>query len=303
MPRTQRVHAALPSFKCLLYSIKEQRITRNIRPMKHKLTVILGSAALLLASSCTTTKDVQYIQDFNPNSIETTIANSGLLIEPDDLLSIIVTTKDPELGTIFNLQPGTVTSSISASTLNNGTGNRIELGYRVDELGDIVFPQLGTLHVAGLNRHQLESMIKQRILKEGLLKDFSVSVSFQNSKISILGDVSSPGNYDFKDDKYTILQALADAGDLNITAEREILVVREKNGKRQLYTVDLKSRSLFDSPAYYLQQNDVIYVLPNDVKAAQRDLNSNQWRQVSTWMGLASFVASMASIIVTLSNK
>lgn len=270
--------------------------------MKSKISIVLSGAALLLASSCTTTKDVQYIQDLTPNSVEATMANSGLLIEPDDLLSIIVTTKNPELGTIFNLQPGTITTELG-STITTAASNKVELGYRVDEQGDIVFPQLGTLHVAGLNRRQLENMIKQRILKEGLLKDFSVSVSFQNSKISILGDVAHPGNFDFKDDKYTILQALADAGDLNITAEREVLVIREKNGKRELYTVDLKSRSLFDSPAYYLQQNDVIYVLPNDVKASQRDLNSNQWRQVSTWMGLASFVASMTSIIVALTNK
>lgn len=267
--------------------------------MKTRYSFICGGILLLAASSCTTTKDVQYIQDLMPNTVEATMANSGLIIEPDDLLSIVVTTKDPELGSLFNLQPGTVTSELSK---NNQQTNKIELGYRVDEQGNIIFPQLGTLHVAGLNRSQLENMIKQRILKEGLLKDFAVSVSFLNSKISILGDVVSPGNYDFKDDKYTLLQALADAGDLNITAEREILVVREKGGKRELYKVDLTSRSLFDSPAYYLQQNDVIYVLPNDVKAAQRDLNTNQWRQVSTWMGLASFLASMTSIIIAITK-
>lgn len=269
--------------------------------MRHFLNIACAILLLLIATGCTTTKDVQYIQDLTPNTLETTLGNSGLLIEPDDLLSIIVTTKNPELGTLFNLQPGTLTTELTAISTNN-ISNKLETGYRVDEQGNIVFPQLGTLHVAGLNRRQVENMIKQRIIKEGLLKDFSVSVSFQNSKISILGDVAKPGNYDFKDDKYTILQALADAGDLNITAEREILVVREKNGQRQLHQIDLKSRSLFDSPAYYLQQNDVIYVLPNDVKAAQRDLNSNQWRQVSTWMGLASFVASMASIIVAITK-
>lgn len=268
--------------------------------MKSKFGIAICGATLLLASSCTTTKDVQYVQDLPSGLVENIQINSGLLIEPDDLLNIIVTTKDPELGTLFNLQPGTLTTELSTS--NQNSMSRQELGYRVDELGDIVFPQLGTLHVAGLNRRQVESMIKQRILKEGLLKDFAVSVSFQNSKISVLGDVASPGNYDFKDDKYTILQALADAGDLNITAMREIAVIREKNGKRELYTIDLKSRSLFDSPAYYLQQNDVVYVLPNDVKAAQRDLNSNSWRQVGTWMGLASFIASMASMIVAISK-
>ncbi|MCM1319752.1 MAG: polysaccharide biosynthesis/export family protein [Muribaculaceae bacterium] len=271
--------------------------------MKLKFGIASSSLLLLLASSCTTTKDVQYIQDLTPDIVEATMENSGLLIEPDDLLNIVVTTKDPELGTLFNLQPGTYTTELNANNTNTRAMDKMEIGYRVDEQGNIVFPQLGTLHVAGLNRRQLENMIKQRLIKEGLLKDFSVAVSFQNSKISILGDVARPGNFDFKDDKYTVLQALADAGDLNITAEREILVVREKNGQRKLYSIDLKSRSLFDSPAYYLQQNDVIYVLPNDVKASQRDLNSNQWRQVSTWMGLASFVASMVTVIVALTKK
>ncbi|MCM1005345.1 MAG: polysaccharide biosynthesis/export family protein [Prevotella sp.] len=269
--------------------------------MKARYSFICGGLLLLAASSCTTTKDVQYIQDLMPNTVEATMENSGLIIEPDDLLSIIISTKNPELGGMFNLQPGTLTSDFN-STSNTRQTEKIDLGYRVDEQGNITFPQLGTLHVAGLNRRQLENMIKQRIIKEGLLKDFSVSVSFQNSKISILGDVASPGNYDFRDDKYTILQAIADAGDLNITAEREVLVVREKGGRRELYKVDLTSRSLFDSPAYYLQQNDLIYVLPNDVKAAQRDLNTNQWRQVSTWMGLASFLASMTSIIIAITK-
>lgn len=257
---------------------------------------------MMTLAACTTNKDVQYMQDMTIGTLEQTQLNSGLLIEPDDLLSIVVTTKDPELGTLFNLQPGTITTENVTNSSNTQQTRNIELGYRVDEQGNIVFPHLGTIHVAGLNRVQLENLIKQRILKEGLLKEFSVQVTFQNSKISILGDIARPGNYDFKDDKYTILQALADAGDLNITAEREVYVVREKNNKREMYAVDLKSRSLFDSPAYYLQQNDVIYVVPNDIKAATRDVNSNAWRQVSTWTSLGSFVASMTSIIVAITK-
>lgn len=273
----------------------------RINGFRNKISAAI-CGLLLIASSCTTNKDVVYIQDMMPNSVEATMYNSGMLIEPDDLLSIVVTTKDPELGTLFNLQPGTLTTDLN-STQGQSIQNKLEMGYRVDERGDIVFPQLGTLHVGGLNRRQVETLIQQRIIKEGLLKDFAVSVAFQNAKVSILGDVRNPGNYVFKDDKYTVLQALADAGDLNITAEREVRVVREKDGKRKMYVVDLKSRTLFDSPAYYLQQNDVIMVLPNDVKAAQRDVNTNQWRQVSTWMGLGSFIASMTSIIIAITNK
>lgn len=265
--------------------------------------LIAGMSTILVG--CTSTKDVQYIQDMNANLPETSQINTGLLIEPDDLLSIVVTTKDPELGAIFNLQPGTIstTQGTTYSTNNNATYRLSDIGYRVDQQGDIIFPVLGQIHVAGMSRSQLANLIKQRIMKEGLLKELSVSVTFLNSKISIIGDVKSPGNYTFKDDKYTILQALADAGDLNITAERVVTVVREKKGKRELYNVDLRSRSLFDSPAYYLQQNDVVYVVPNDKKAGERDLNSNTWRQVSTWMSLVTFLASMTSIIVSISRK
>lgn len=252
----------------------------------------------MLLTSCRTSRDVQYIQDIVPGSVEQALPNLGILIEPDDLLSIVVTTKDPELGTQFNLQPGTVNAELSGNTQHN-IGER---GYRVDAQGNIVFPLLGTIHVEGLTRNQLETLIKSRIQKEGLLKDFTVSVSFLNARISILGDISSPGNYDFKDDKYTLLQALADAGDLNITGRRTITVIREKDGKRHVYEVDLKSKNLFDSPVYYLQQNDIIYVTPNDQKAAQSDSNASQWRQISTWMGLTSFVSSVISLVAVLTK-
>lgn len=274
--------------------------------MKLLKKAICITAVAFLLTACAGTKDVQYIQDMTPDTVEFTKQNPGLLIEADDLLSIIVTTKNPELGTLFNLQPGTVNTDLPGLQQNstgNATIQRRETGYRVDSEGYITFPVLGSLHVAGLTRVQLSNIIKQRIIKEGLLTDFSVSVTFLNAKVSIIGDIARPGNYDFKDDKYTILQAIAEAGDLNITAERNILVMREKNGERKLYEVDLKSRNLFDSPAYYLQQNDVIYVVPNDVKAAQRDLNTNAWRQISTWISLLSFIGSMASIIVTITTK
>lgn len=272
--------------------------------MKFGKQLLLSAAFVALMTSCVGTKDVQYVQDMTPNSVEFAKVNPGLQIEPDDLLSIVVTTKNPELGTEFNMQPGMMSMKTEGSggMSSSSTVNKRELGYRVDNEGDIVFPVLGTLHVAGLTRRELESMIKQRITKEGLLKDFSVSVSFLNSKISILGDVGSPGNYDFKEDKYTLLQALADAGDLNMTAEREIYVIREKGGERKLYAVDLRSKELFNSPVYYLQQNDIIYVLPNDQKAATRDSNSSSFRQWSTWLTLFSFAGSIATMIVALTK-
>lgn len=260
-------------------------------------------AITILLNSCGTTKEVRYLQDATENSIEETVPNSGITIEPDDLLSIIITTKDPELSAVFNMQPGTTGVANTTGTYNNDNARKVDYGYRVDPSGNINFPTLGTLHIAGMTRAELESMIKQRITKEGLLKEFSVSVSFLNFKISIIGDVRNPRNLTVNDDKFTIFQALAEAGDMNITGERdEVLVIREKKGERKIYTLDLRSKEIFNSPAYYLQQNDVVYVVPNEKKAGERDINTNTWKQVGTWTGLISIAASLATMIVTLAK-
>ncbi len=261
---------------------------------------LIFATIVLILTGCNSSKEVQYFQDSIENQAEYAAPNTGITIEPNDLLSIIVTTKDPELSAIFNMQPGSTGNNTSN---NNEIARKVDYGYRVDNQGDITFPTLGLLHVAGMTRTELETMIRQRILKEGLLKEFSVSVSFLNFKISVIGDVKSPGIINIKDDKFTILQALAEAGDLNITGDRSnVTVIREKNGKRTFYKLDLRSKSMFDSPAYYMQQNDVVYVVPNEKKAGERDINTNAWKQISTWTGLISIAISVTTLIVTLTN-
>lgn len=258
----------------------------------------------LILCSCGSTEEVRYLQDITENTSEYVTPNTGITIEPDDLLSIIVTTKDPELSAVFNMQPGTTGTAGTTGTYNNDNARKVDYGYRVDPNGDINFPTLGTLHIAGLTRAELENLIKQRILKEGLLKEFSVSVSFLNFKISIIGDVRNPRNLVVNDDKFTIFQALAEAGDMNITGERsEVIVIREKQGSRTVYRLDLRSKEIFNSPAYYLQQNDVVYVVPNEKKAGERDINTNTWKQVGTWTGLISIATSVATMIVTLTRN
>lgn len=265
---------------------------------------IIYCACLLIFASCASRKDIQYLQDVDDMYTETVIPNSGIIIEPGDLLSIVVTSKDTELSSIFNMQPGTTTYVQGMTNGSNNVNNvRNDMGYRVDSEGNIVFPVLGTLHAAGLNRVQLEDLIKQRILKEGMLKDFSVRVSFLNFRVSVLGDVAKLGNYAIADDHFNLLQLMAEVGGTNVTAEiEEVVVVREKNNKRQVYKVNLKSKDLFNSPAYYLQQNDVVYVIPNDRKAATRDANTSALQTVGFWTGLASFAASIGTMIVAISK-
>lgn len=267
----------------------------------------IASAALiaLLLGGCASHKDIQYIQDIDESYTESISPNTGITIEPGDRLSIIVTSKDTELSSMFNMQPGITTYAEGVTTSNNMNQlQQADLGYRVDSDGNIIFPILGQLHVAGMNRVQVENLIKQRIIKEGLLKDFSVRVSFLNFRVSVLGDVGRLGNYNITDDRFNLMQLLAEVGGTNVTAEIEdVLVIREKKGQRKVYKVNLKSKDIFNSPAYYLQQNDIVYVIPNDRKAADRDANTRTFQTVGFWTGMFSFAASIATMIIALSKN
>ena len=167
-----------------------------------------------------------------------------------------------------------------------------------------MFPQIGRIHVAGMNRWELQDMITQRLVEEGLLTDANVTVEFLNFKISVLGEVPSPGTYNVTGDKITIFQALALARDLSIYGKRDnVMVVREQNGERRIYTLDLRNSSLFDSPAYYLQQNDVVYVTPSDVRAGQSTINENYFKSGGFWMSLGSLAITVTNLIITLTRN
>ena len=175
------------------------------------------------------------------------------------------------------------------------------LGYLVDSNGDIDFPILGKLHVAGLTRMQLTEMIKQRLIDEDLIKDPIVTVQFLNYKVSGMGEVNAPGSFNISGDRITLLEALSMAGDLTIYGRRDrVAVIREKDGKRTILMHDLRSSDIFNSPCYYLQQNDIVYVEPNKAKAEQTDINQN--KSLGVWFGAISALVSIASLIVTLTK-
>ena len=270
----------------------------------NKILGFLCLATLLVGlSSCSpeTYKKINYLQDVHDNTSMDMKENLGIIIQPQDQLSIIVTSRDPMLASAFNLSVSTFyTGSELAAT---GTSQRIT-GYVVSNEGDINFPSLGSLHVAGLNRWELQDMIRNRLAESGLLKDAVVTVEFLNFKVSVLGEVSAPGTYNVTGDKITILQALALARDLTIYGQREnVQVIREQNGKRQIYVMDLTSSSIFDSPAYYLQQNDVVYVTPSKVRAGQGEINENYFKSGSFWISLASISMTTVNFIIALSNR
>lgn len=223
--------------------------------------------------------------------------HAGIVIQPKDMISIVVSSRNPELVPMFNLP---VISYQAGSEIVN-TGQQRLLGYVVDNDGYIDFPVLGELYVAGMTRWQLSDMIKERLLDEGLLNDAVVTVEFMNFKISVMGEVNAPGTYTIEGDKITILQALSLAKDLTIFGKREnVTVIRELDGKRTMYNIDLCSVDMFKSPAYYLQQNDIIYVEPSEIRARQSTVDDKGLRTTSILVSSGSLLVSIATLIVSI---
>ena len=269
--------------------------------MKHFAKIVLALCLLAGLSSCNpnTWKNINYLQDVQGDTVMEMSVNKGIIIQPQDQLSIIVTSRNPTLAAQFNKSVSNfVTGSEMAMA---GGGSQRITGYVVDNEGAINFPQVGKLHVAGLNRWELQDMITDRLVSEGLLTDANVTVEFLNFKISVLGEVPSPGTYTVTGDKITIFQALALARDLSIYGQRDnVMVVREQNGKRQIFLVDLRDSAIFDSPAYYLQQNDVVYVTPSKVRAGQSTINENYFKSASFWMAMGSLAVTVTNLVLTV---
>lgn len=263
---------------------------------KHFSSALL--AVLLALTSCGTVKDIAYFQNKVVNEPEAIDKHAGIVIQPKDMLSIVVSSRNPELVVMFNLP---VISYQAGSEIVSGGGQQRLMGYVVDNDGNIDFPVLGTLKVAGLTRWELSNLIKDRLIKDGLLSDAVVTVEFMNFKVSVIGEVNSPGTYTLNNDKVTILQAISLARDLTIFGLREnVCVIREREGERVIYEINLCDVSMFNSPAYYLQQNDVVYVQPSSVKARQSTTDDKSLRLTSIFVSGGSLLVSVAALIVNL---
>lgn len=249
---------------------------------------------LCILTGCASQKKISYLQDVPEDYRQKVTQDYEVKIHPDDLLSIMVNSKDPELVQMFNLP------MVSYQIANNTTGyaggqNRV-LGYLVDKEGNIDFPQLGVIKVQGMTRAELTGYIKNQLIEKGLVKDPIVTIQFLNFKVSVLGEVTRPGTFDVTSDRITLLDVLSLAGDLTVYGQREnVKVIREENGERVVASLDLRSKDLLSSPYYYLQQNDVVYVEPNKVKAGQREINQN--RTIGTFASIMSVMVSLAVLI------
>lgn len=263
---------------------------------KKNVILILASAMLLLAS-CAAPKNIAYFQNKIVDHPEKIDKHAGIVIQPKDMLSIVVSSRNPELVVMFNLP----VVSYQAGSEIVSSGYQKLIGYVVDNEGYIDFPVLGPLKVAGLTRWELSEMIKKRLLENGLLTDAVVTVEFMNFKVSVIGEVNSPGTYTVEGDKVTILQAISLARDLTIFGQREnVSVIRERNGERTIYEVNLCDVDLFKSPAYYLQQNDIVYVQPSEIKARQSTTDDKALRMTSIFVSGGSLLVSIATLIISL---
>lgn len=260
--------------------------------MNFKLIIFLCCALV----SCETSKKIVYLQDAaNKATISTGPNATGIVVKPKDILSIIVSSKNAESSLVYNLP---VYSYLAGSTRESSSYSQRLLGYPVDSEGYIEFPVLGKMKVAGLNREELSEMIRQKLIKGDQLKEPIVMVEFMNFQVSVLGEVNVPGTFNVTDDRITLLEAIGRAGDMTIYGKREnVLVQREINGVVTFHRVDLCSTALFQSPVYYLQQNDIVYVEPNNIATARSRINEN--RNVGVWISVASFLTSLAVLIRT----
>ena len=261
--------------------------------MKKKLICFI--LLVMTLASCNTSEKILYFQDIVVNRPEVIEATRDITLQPMDQISILVSSKDPELAALFNL-------SRAQYRVGNGTGinnyNGEMSGYTLDELGDIDFPVLGKLHVGGMTKSEVAAMVKKRLMDESLVNDPVVTVEFMNLYFSVLGEGSRAGKYSITKDQITILEAIAMAGDLTIYGKRDgIFVIREENGERVTHWVDIRSKDIFKSPVYFLKQNDVIYVQPNTVRAGQSTINENSVKSVGLWISIASFLTSLGVLL------
>lgn len=254
--------------------------------------IIYLSVMLVLMCSCVSRKQLAYFQPITAESAEE--INKYLQPQPEpcvkvnDALIIMVTALDLEAVLPFNLPsaPHTTPTSAEEPTVSSYQY------YTVDSQGNIDFPVLGELHVAGLTQTEVINMIQEKL--KGHVVDPVVTVRFLNAKVTVLGEVKAPGSYPLNNGRMTILEALGAAGDLTEYGKRDnLLIVRDNAGKLEFARLNLNTDEVFTSPYFYLQQNDVVVVEPNQARTT-----SNQ--SIGLWLSMVGTVSSAATVIVSV---
>jgi Periplasmic protein involved in polysaccharide export len=265
--------------------------------MNNRLYFLLVICFIVISSvSCSTVNKISYLQDVEESSVINVANPNEIRIKKDDKISIIVNSKDAELANLFNLP---IISNQVGGIQYQGLGRGLS-GYTVDSNGEIDFPILGKLKIEGMKREQVAAYIKNKLISSNYVKDPVVTVEYMNLTISVLGEVNRPGKYNIEKDKITVFDALSMAGDLTIYGKRDnVYVMRNIDGQQHIHKLDLRnSIDIYTSEVYYLQQDDVVYVEPNKVRARQSTVNGNNVRSASFWISITSLLATLSTFFI-----
>ena len=262
---------------------------------KNPILLFLAVTAICLLSSCGSTKNVPYLINYDALATEAKAQLYDARVMPKDILSIIVNTVNPAAAQQFNLTVSGVMTQANSTLSSQPTLQT----YLVDNDGNINFPIIGTIHVAGLTKSETEQLITEKIrpyLSE--TENPIVTVRMSSYAISVLGEVNAPGNFIVSREKVNIFEALALAGDMTIYGVRNnVKLIREDaSGKKEIHTLNLNDANVINSPYYYLQQNDILYVEPNKIKAQNSAIGS----MTTLWISVSSVLVSIATLLVSV---
>lgn len=276
---------------------KKLDMKNNCNPKQNILAAILCTALLLCSCASAHRDDITYFQDVKQIPAEAWNQQLNIVprLQPNDEFSIVVSAVDQSAAAAFNKSPYTQQSTRSQQL---STIPSIQT-YRVDERGDIDFPVLGTIHVKDMSALELKDKLTTMISQ--YVKEPMVTVNFLSLQIVVLGEVNAPGIAYFDGNRATLLEALGKRGDLTVYGKRDnVMLIREQDGKRCVYNIDLTSAEFINSPYYYLQQNDVIYVSPNTSKKDSSKFNSLKSFNISLVGTIVSCVSVLTSLAIAL---
>ncbi len=258
--------------------------------MKRKIQILALSLASFLLVGCNAQKDILYVQELGNNQYVKLVEPTTLTMKPGDRLAIMVYCDNAVIASAFNLTSasGSITASTGAGTTKEGEY------YTVDNEGNIKIPTLGKVQVQGKNREEIAKLIEDMLIEQKLLRSPVVTVEVKDMYITVLGEVQQPKRVVFSKDAMTLTEVLGECGDLKVSGQRNIKVMRPEGDKMVCYNVDLRSaRSLYSSPVYYLRPNDVVYVEQNKTRSNESKVNANNVRNASFWLSVGTFLTSV----------
>ena len=265
----------------------QQNLSMTIKKLVVKNLMFLFAVAALVLSSCASKQDVVYFQ--NTGDFETIVDKNSFTpkFKVDDLISINVSTLDPQVSAPFNLYVGGADGGIQPQ----------QVDYLIDKDGEIDFPVIGKLKISGLSPDEVRVMLREKL--SNYLKDPIINIRIRNFSVTVLGQVNRPGTYPVNGERITILEAIGMAGDLNVKGVRDnVMVIRDFDGTKVYTRIDLTKKEAMSSPVYYLTQNDVVYVEPNQSAITSSSLDNRATIAIS----IASTLITATVILLTRNN-